>query len=204
MAKKRTKPVAEHIDAGPEKAPTENQAPPVVPESPPAETKTGESAESPGHAKREERKHPSDPLAIFAKRDWNQFADPKPIHSVRFPDGYEIHMQESPSRRTVEIQFNQGRREDQPKNFAAIKEVLHDAGLKWNGTNAWAIDLVPERGSFHEREMAKRRNKEIRTELEESVLPAVVGLEEQSRGQIELTDDYRQRIHNSLNDERNR
>jgi hypothetical protein len=66
--------------------------------------------------------------------------------------------------------------------------------MKWNGANAWVIDLIPERGSFHQREDAKTRNKAIRTMVEEQVFPQVIGLEEAARGPVELTEGFRQRI----------
>ncbi len=132
------------------------------------------------------------PKPAFAERV--QRADPFPFHTVTFPDGYQIHLQESDSRRTLEIQFNEGAREDRPQNFAKIKALLLDAGMRWNGTNAWQVELSPVRGTLAQREDAKRCNRDIRTEIEEHVFPAVIGLEEEVRGEIPLTDDYRQRI----------
>ncbi|MCE9567406.1 MAG: hypothetical protein K8U57_35850 [Planctomycetes bacterium] len=130
----------------------------------------------------------------LAGRDWAKYADPAPRHSVRWPDGFEIAVQESPSRKTVEIQFGDGSTRDKPQNYDAIKEVLREHGMRWNGTNAWVVDLVPERGSHHEKLMARDENKAIRTRIEDEAFPQIIAVEEEKRGQIELTDETRQRI----------
>lgn len=233
MARKRTKPVAEHIEtrqtdaqlaeaataaheqqlaANPVDQPlpsnTEPDGAPLYPSTPPElldnpatsivealadSTRIDQPASSEAVAAR-----PSDPLAIFKDRDWSQFADPASFHGGAWPDGYRIGIQESSSRRTVELQFGDGSRKDLAKNFPEIKKVLQEYGYRWNGTNAWAKDLVPVRGSFAEREDAKAANKQIRAELEEVVFPKVIALEEEKRGPIEFADDFRQRVQNAV------
>ena len=129
----------------------------------------------------------------FAQREQKRRADPFPVHTIAWPDGYQIRYQESDSRRTAEIQFGDGTRAGQPENFEAIKPVLRDAGMRWN-QGAWYIDLAPtERGSLAQQENARRENRDIRSRIED-VLTTVVALEEEKRGAIELTDETRQRI----------
>jgi len=146
------------------------------------------------HAHEHHRQAPTHHGASHAHREQSRRADPFPFHAVHFPDGFSIRVQESDSRKTVEIQFGDGSRAAQPKNFGPIKDALRSAGLHWNGECAWVIDLLPERGSFHQREDAKAKNKAIRTKIEEQVLPQVIGLEEAARGPVELTDGFRERI----------
>jgi hypothetical protein len=135
---------------------------------------------------------PKTPDELFAGRDWVKFADPFPRHSARWPDGYEITFQTSSSRDTVEIQFGDGGTRDKPKNDE-IRTYLKDQGMRWNGSNAWVIDLVPERGSMRDRLEARDRNRQIREQVEDEVLPWVVALEEEKRGPIE-SDVLRERI----------
>lgn len=152
----------------------------------------------------ETKDRPADPLAIFKDRDWSKFADPAPLHSVHFADGYEIALQESPSRHTVEIQFGDGSKAAQPQAFDKIKDVLRNAGLRWNARpgfpgNAWEVELRDERRGTHTEKLAARDvNKAIRTKIEEQVFPQVIALEEEKRGQIELTDDFRSRIQRAV------
>lgn len=147
---------------------------------------------------------PADPLASFKDRDWGKFADPAPLHAARFADGYEIALQESPSRHTVEIQFGDGSKAAQPQAFDRIKDVLRNAGLRWNARpgfpgNAWEIELRDERRGTHAEKLAARDvNKAIRTKIEEQVFPQVIALEEERRGPIELTDDFRSRIQRAV------
>lgn len=147
---------------------------------------------------------PADPLAIFKDRDWGKFADPAPLHAARFADGYEIAMQESPSRHTVEIQFGDGSKAAQPQAFDRIKDVLRNAGLRWNARpgfpgNAWEVELRDERRGTHAEKLTARDvNKAIRTKIEEQVFPQVIALEEEKRGPIELTDDFRSRIQRAV------
>lgn len=121
-------------------------------------------------------------------------ADPFPSHSYQWPDGYRVSLQESDSRKTVEIQFGDGSRDDMPQAFEQIKPYLRGEGFYWNGSNAWVVDLTPERGSLAQREDARRTNRDIRARVEDVILPAVVAMEEEKRGQIEVTDETRQRI----------
>ena len=86
-----------------------------------------------------------------------------------------------------------GSTRDKPQNFAAIKEFLLEEGMQFNRTNAWYIELVPERGSMRERLEARDRNKAFRERLEDVILPTVVGLEEEKRGPVE-SDVLRERI----------
>ena len=206
MGRKRTTPVAEHIESQQPTgtAPQAEPPPKPVAENPkpeelPAEARVEAVLETtPGVMRGSDlptqKEHPKDPLAIFEKRDWTKFADPRDFHQARWPDGYSIRLQESGSRRTIEIQFGDGSRKDRAVNFAKIKPLLEATGMHWNGTNAWVIDLVPERGSLAQREDAKRQNRDIRLDVEEKVFPAVIGLEEELRGQINVTDEYRKRI----------
>lgn len=138
----------------------------------------------------------------FAEREKARRADPFDSNGYGWPDGYKIAYQESSSRRTVEIQFGDGSRADQPQNFEEIKPLLRENGMAWNGTNAWVIDLVPERGSLAQREDARRENRDIRSRIEDVVLPAIVALEEQKRGEIDLTDETRQRINKAASNHR--
>lgn len=132
----------------------------------------------------------------LAGRDWSKYADPNPRHSVRWPDGYEIAVQESPSRKTVEIQFGDGSARDKPQNHEAIREFLKGEGLRWNGTNAWVAGMEPPPRFESQAQKLERvgRNKELRARVEDEVFPAVVALEEERRGRVELTDETRQRI----------
>jgi hypothetical protein len=49
-------------------------------------------------------------------------------------------------------------------------------------------------GAITQREVARLSNRDIRAGVEELILPAVVAMEEEKRGQIEVTDETRQRI----------
>jgi hypothetical protein len=133
-----------------------------------------------------------------AKREFTRRADPFPSHSYVFPDGYKITYQESDSRGTVEIQFGDGSKQDQPQNFEAIRPLLRENNMHWNGTNAWVADLIPpprnRRESYAEKLDRTEENAKIRANVEDVVLPTVLTLEEEKRGQIELSEDTRQRI----------
>jgi hypothetical protein len=134
----------------------------------------------------------------LAERDWTKYADPNPRQSVKWADGYEIAVQESKSRQTVEIQFGDGSTRDKPQNFPAIKEVVTKAGMHFNGTNAWVIELETPPSKYRESQAEKlgriERNAALRARIEDEVFPAVLALEEQKRGQIDLTEQTRQRI----------
>ena len=129
---------------------------------------------------------PADPASherpSFTQREQVRRPDPFDSQAVRWPDGYQIKFQESQARETVEVQFGDGGRADQPKNFGPIKEYLKSEGMKWNGSNAWVLDLEPVRGSQGDRNEAKKSNREIRTHVEDVILPRVVELEEEVRG----------------------
>jgi hypothetical protein len=56
------------------------------------------------------------------------------------------------------------------------------------------VDLHPERGSLAQREEARRHNAALRTNIEEVIFPQVIALEEEKRGPIDLSDDFRSRI----------
>ena len=135
------------------------------------------------------------PNRAFAEKARNP--DPHDFHTVRFPDGYGISFQESPSRKTVEIQFGDGSKKDQPQAFEAIKPYLRDQGMHWNGECAWVIDLhqppKSRRESYAEREDRIEANKAIRTRVEDIVFPAAVAMEEDKRGQIDLSGGFRER-----------
>ena len=134
----------------------------------------------------------------FAQREQARRADPWDSTGYHWPDGYGIRFQESDSRKTVEIQFGDGSRADQPQNFEAIKPFLVENGLHWNGSNAWVTDLQQppkyRRESFAEKEDRVEENAKLRDHVKDFVLPAVVALEEEKRGEIDLTDESRQRI----------
>jgi hypothetical protein len=144
---------------------------------------------------REERfAEPQHPISATS-REQQTLADPRPYHSVQWPDdGYRITLQESHSRNTIEIQFGDGSRSAQPKAFAEIKQRLKDEGFNWNGTNAWAKELVPVLGSQNDRLRAREENHRIRARVEDVMFPAVIALEEAVRGEIPLTEESRQRI----------
>lgn len=127
-------------------------------------------------------------------------ADPFPSHGLQWPDGYRIGVQESDSRKTVEIQFGDGSRDERPLAMEeSIKPFLKAEGMYWNGTNAWAINLaVPPKGrreSLAEQYERMAHNAQVRARVEDVILPAVVAMEEEKRGQIEVTDETRRRIY---------
>lgn len=121
-------------------------------------------------------------------------ADPFGRHSVQWEDGYQITLQESDSRNTIELQFGDGSREAQPKAFAEIKTRLKAEGFRWNGTNAWTMELAPVLGSQNDRLRARDENHRIRARVEDVVFPAVIAMEEAVRGEIPFTDETRERI----------
>lgn len=130
----------------------------------------------------------------LAGREWTKFADPNPRHSVHWEDGYTIRLQESGSRKTIEIQFGDGSREDMPKNMLAIREKLKAAGMKWNKECAWEKELVPETGSQRNRLMAREENRAIRARVEDVVFPQIIKLEEELRGELPFAEETRERI----------
>jgi hypothetical protein len=54
--------------------------------------------------------------------------------------------------------------------------------------------LVPERGSATQKLEARDANKALRAHVEDEVFLAVIALEEEKRGAIEFTDEFRQRV----------
>lgn len=128
------------------------------------------------------------------QRDMTKYADPSGKHGVQFPDGYKIQLQESKSRNTVEFQFGNGTKEDQPKAFDEIKAVLKEAGYRWNGTNAWAKELKPVVGSQNDRLRARDENRRIRAIAEDELFPKIIVAEEAHRGEIDLSEQTRERI----------
>lgn len=139
----------------------------------------------------EQEAAPREERPSFTRREQTRLNDPSKRHMVQFGDGFTITVQESSSRKTVEVEFGNGTKGDRPKNFAAIKEKLVEEGFTWNGSNAWVVDLAPERGSMAQKIEARAQNKAIRAHVEDVVFPALVGIEELARGEIPFTEQYR-------------
>ena len=115
-------------------------------------------------------------------RKWVERANPWPSLSYHWHD-YKVTLQErSWTRETdkpsaMQIKFGSGSREDQPKAFEPIKDVLKSHGYRWdNEDKAWSRWL--KSGKTREGKLENARIREESLKL----IAEVVGIEEGLRG----------------------
>jgi len=114
--------------------------------------------------------------------------DPFGFDAIRWPDGYTIRLMESDANREIFIQFGSGSKDDQPKNFEAIKKILKDDHkMYWDvKVMGWAKGL-----RFGITPLVREDNKRTRAQVEDAFCKAVA-LEEEKRGPS-LTEYARER-----------